>query len=154
MLQVSGVESEWLKQPAQLRSVATLVAHVNRSTAQAFNVTGKITGSNSALAPLVLMAQRGAWRQSASEQGSRLVCLLESLRVLVAGKPVRDTFFVALSVHELGFLGIQAQMNRRTDLVKRACAWIFLAQTLVHHDRPISSTHPTRPWKHGSFERW
>jgi hypothetical protein len=74
MLQVWSIESGWLREQASQRTEATLIAHVNRAAAQAFNVTAKVAGSNSALAPLVFMAPRSAWWQSASEQGSRLVC--------------------------------------------------------------------------------
>ena len=125
MLQVSGVESEWLKRQAQQRAEATLVAHVSRTPARAYNVTARMTGSNPALAPLVLMAPRSAWWQSASEQGSRLACWLEAIRVLAAGKPARDVFFVALSGHELGLLGIDAYIQRHRDIAKRAYTWIF-----------------------------
>jgi hypothetical protein len=124
-LQVSSVESGWLKEQAQQRVEATLVAHANRAAAEALNVTVKISGSNPALAPLVFMAPRSGWWQCVSEQGSRLACWLEAIRVLAAGKPARDCFFVALSGHELGLLGIYAYLERRGDLVKRAHAWIF-----------------------------
>ena len=130
MLQVSSVESEWLKEKAELRAEATLVAHVSRTDAQAFNVTAKIAGSNPALAPLVVMAPRSGWWQCASEQGSRLVCWLETIRVLATGKPTRDAFFVALSGHEVGFMGIDAYLKRRADVVKRAHAWIFFGSDL------------------------
>jgi hypothetical protein len=130
MLQVSSTESEWLKAQSQQGAGATLVAHVNRTTAQAFNVTAKIAGSNPALAPLVLMAPRSGWWQCASEQGSRLACWLEAIRVLAAGKPARDIFFVALSGHELGLLGIDAYIKRQEDLVKRAHAWIFFGSDI------------------------
>ncbi|MFM9883585.1 MAG: M28 family peptidase [Burkholderiales bacterium] len=129
-LQVSSVESEWLKGQAQRRAEVTLVAHVHRTAAQAFNVTAKITGSDPALAPLVLMAPRSAWWQSASEQGSRLACWLEAIRVLAAGNPKRDAFFVALSGHELGLLGIDAYLQRRRELVKQAFAWIFFGSDI------------------------
>jgi hypothetical protein len=62
-VQVSSIESEWLKEQAQQRAEATLVAHVSRTAAQAFNVAVKIAGSNPALAPLVLMAPRSGWWQ-------------------------------------------------------------------------------------------
>jgi hypothetical protein len=130
MLQVSSVESEWLKEKAELRAEATLVAHVSRTDAQAFNVTAKIAGSNPALAPLVVMAPRSGWWQCASEQGSRLVCWLETIRVLATGKSPRDAYFVALSGHEVGFMGIDAYLKRRADLVKRAHAWIFFGSDL------------------------
>ncbi len=129
-LQVSSVESGWLKEQAQQRAEATLVAHANRTAAEALNVTVKVAGSNPALAPLVFMAPRSGWWQCVSEQGSRLACWLEAIRVLAAGKPARDSFFVALSGHELGLLGIYDYQNRRRDLVKRAHAWIFFGSDI------------------------
>ena len=124
-LQVSSVEGEWLKHQAQQRSEATLVVHVGRTPAQAYNVTTKVDGSDPALSPLVFMAPRSAWWHSASEQGSRLACWLEALRVMAAGNAKRDAYFVALSGHELGLLGIDAYIERRPDLVKRAHVWVF-----------------------------
>jgi hypothetical protein len=124
-LQVSSAESQWLKHQAERRAEAMLVAHVIRTPAQAYNVTTKVAGSDPALSPLVFMAPRSAWWQSASEQGSRLACWLEALRVMAAGRTRRDAYFVALSGHELGLLGIDAYIERRPDLVKRAHVWVF-----------------------------
>ena len=120
----------WLKEQAQQRAEATLVAHASRTAAEALNVTVKVAGSNPALAPLVFMAPRSGWWQCVSEQGSRLACGLEVIRVLAAGNPARDSFFVALSGHELGLLGIDAYLKRRGDLVKRAHAWIFFGSDI------------------------
>lgn len=130
MLQVSSVESEWLKEQAQRRAQTTVVVHVKQTVARAFNVTARIAGSNPKLAPIVLMAPRSGWWQCASEQGSRLACWLEAIRVLAAGKPARDCFFVALSGHELGFLGIDAYLKNRRDLIARAHAWLFLGSSI------------------------
>jgi hypothetical protein len=129
-LQVSSVEGEWLKEQARQRPEATLVAHASRTAAEASNVTVKIAGSNPALAPLVFMAPRSGWWQCVSEQGSRLACWLEVIRVLAAAKPARDCLFVALSGHELGLLGIDAYLERRGDLAKRAHAWIFFGSDI------------------------
>jgi hypothetical protein len=129
-LQVSSVESGWLQEQARQRAEATLVAHASRMAAEALNVTVKVAGSNPDLAPLVFMAPRSGWWQCVSEQGSRLVCWLETIRVLTAGKPARDSFFVALSGHELGLLGIYDYQKRRGDLVKRAHAWIFFGSDI------------------------
>ena len=129
-LQVSSVESEWLKEQSRQRAEATLVAHATRTEAEALNGTVKVAGSNPALAPLVFMAPRSGWWQCVSEQGSRLACWLEVIRVLAAGKPARDSFFVAMSGHELGLLGIDADQKRRGDLVKRAYAWIFFGSDI------------------------
>jgi hypothetical protein len=135
-LQVSSVESGWLKEQARQRAEATLVVHASRTAAEALNVTVKVAGSNPALAPLVFMAPRSGWWQCVSEQGSRLACWLEVIRVLAAGKPARDSFFVALSGHELGLLGIDAYLRRRGDLVKRAQAWIFFGSDIGAPQQP------------------
>jgi peptidase M28-like protein len=130
MLQISSSESEWLRELAAVRAEATLVAQIVRTAARAFNVTAKIAGSNPALAPLVLMVPRSAWWQCASEQGSRLACWLEAIRVLAAGTPARDCFFVALTGHELGYLGMDVYIKRRPELIKRAHAWIFFGSDI------------------------
>jgi hypothetical protein len=130
MLQISSSEIDWLRERAAARDEATLVAQVNGSPAEAFNITVKVAGRNPALAPIVLMAPRSAWWQSVTEQGSRLVCWLEAIRVLTSAKPARDCFFVALSGHELGFLGIDAYLQRRPGVISRARCWIFLGSGL------------------------
>ena len=155
-LQVSSVESRWLTEQAQQRAEATLVAHASRTAAEALNVTVKIAGSNPALAPLVFMAPRSGWWQCVSEQGSRLACWLEAIRVLVAGKPARDSFFVALSGHELGLLGIYAYQKRRGDLVKRAHAWIFFGSDIGAPRQPNlihASDEVLEQWIVGALEK-
>ena len=97
---------------------------------QAFNVTAEITGRDRTLRPLVFMAPRSGWWHCASEQGSRLVCWLEVMRVLAAAKPRRNCLFVAMSGHELGFLGINPYLESRSDLIKRAEAWIFFGSDI------------------------
>jgi len=130
MLQISSAEGAWLKEQAELHAQATLVAQVRRMTAQAYNVTAKIPGSNPALAPLVFMVPRSGWWQCASEQGSRLACWLEVARVLAAAKPVRDSFFVAFSGHEVRFVGVDPYMKGRPGLITRAHAWIFFGSDI------------------------
>ncbi len=130
MLQVSNVEGAWLKQQAQQRADATVMACVTRTPVQAFNVTAKISGHDQSLAPLVFMAPRSGWWQCVSEQGSRLACWLEMMRVLTTAKPSRDCHFVAMSGHELGFMGMNPYLERRQDLIRRAEAWIFLGSDI------------------------
>ena len=129
-LQVSGIHTEWLRERAAARAKAALLAHVRRTPAQAYNVTAKVTGRSPALAPIVLMAPRSGWWQCVSEQGSRIVCMLEAMRTLAAGRPERDCLFVALSGHELGYLGMEPYINHRPDLIKRAHAWIFFGSDI------------------------
>jgi len=130
MLQISSSETEWLHQQSAARAEATLVAHVSRNTTQAFNVAARIAGSNAALAPLVVMAPRSGWWACTSEQGSRIACWLEVMRAVSVGKPLRDCFFVALSGHELGLIGIDPYIKRHPDLLRRSHAWIFFGSDL------------------------
>jgi len=130
MLQVSSADGVWLKEQAERLAETTVVAHATRTAARAFNVTSAIAGTKPTLAPLVIMAPRSGWWQCASEQGSRLACWLEAMRVLAAGRSPRNCFFVALSGHELGYLGIDAYLKSRADLIKRAHAWIFFGSSI------------------------
>ena len=136
MLQVSSRESDWLKEQAETRAEATVVAQAKRTAASAFNVTAKIAGSKPTLAPIVVMAPRSGWWQCASEQGSRLACWLEAMRVLATGSPARNCFFVALSGHELGYMGMDAYLKSRRDLLKHARAWIFFGSSIGEPRQP------------------
>jgi hypothetical protein len=130
MLQVSNLDGAWLQQRAQEHTEATVVAAIERTPAQAFNVTAKISGRDQSLSPLVFMAPRSGWWQCVSEQGSRLVCWLEIMRFLAAAKASRDCHFVAMSGHELGFMGMNPYLERRQELIKRAEVWIFLGSDI------------------------
>ena len=149
MLQISSAESTWLKEQAERHAEATLVAEVRRTTAQAYNVTAKIAGTNATLAPLVFMVPRSGWWQCASEQGSRLACWLEVIRALAAAKPARDSYFVAFSGHEVGFLGVDPYVKHLPDLIKRAHAWIFFGSDIGAPRQP-NTIHASDD----ALERW
>ena len=136
MLQVSSAEGDWLKAAAERGADSTVEVHADRARTRAFNVTARIAGRDPSLAPVVLVAPRSAWWQSVSEQGSRLVCWLEAMRVVAVGAPARDCYFVAPSGHELGFLGIQAYLARRPELLRRAHAWIFFGSSIGEPGQP------------------
>lgn len=149
MLQVSSSESQRLRELAANRAEVTLVAHVTRTPAKALNVTAKISGGNPDLAPIVVMAPRSAWWQSVAEQGSRLVCWLEAIRAIAPGRPMRDCLFVALSGHELGFLGMGAYTSKRPDLLARARMWMFFGSDIGAPGQP-SMIHACD----ATLERW
>src|SRR5260221_8078923 len=123
-LQISSAEAEWLNVQAQQRVQATLVAHVERTPARGFNVTTHIAGSDQNLGPLVITTPRSGWWQCASERGGGIACWLEIIRIIAAGKPARDCFFVVMSGHEISWLGADAYLDQRKDLAKRAFAFI------------------------------
>jgi hypothetical protein len=135
-LQVSSTETQPLTEHAKAGVQATLVAHVERTAAQAFNVTAKVSGADSNLSPLVISTPRSGWWQCASERGGGLACWLEAMRSLTATKPVRDCLFVAFSGHEISWLGIDDYLKRRPDLVKRARAWIHFGANVGAPRKP------------------
>ena len=136
ILQVSNVESAWLQRYGQQGTSATLVAHVKRTSAQAINITVTIPGRDPSLAPLVVMAPRSGWWQCVSEQGSRILCWFEIMRSLAAAKPRRACHFVALSGHELGFMGMAPYLTRREEMIRRAEAWVFLGSDIGQPGQP------------------
>lgn len=130
VLQVSSAEGEWLHERARRKSPVTLVAKASHVATRAFNVTGKIPGAKKNLPPLVISTPRSGWWQCACERGSGIACWLEIMRVLSASRPARDCLFVALSGHELGFLGINDYLKRRPGITNRVHAWIHLGANL------------------------
>lgn len=136
MLQVSSVETEWLKAQAAKRAGATVLAQVSRVSTTATNVVARIPGSNPKLAPIGVMGPRSAWWQSVTEQGSRMVCLLETMRTVAAAKPARDVHFAALSGHELGALGVDTYVAKRAKMVGEAVVWMFFGSDIGTPGQP------------------
>ena len=130
VLQVGGEEASLLADCARQSSKVRLTAHVERTQAQAFNVTAVVSGTNKSLAPLVVMTPRSGWWSCASERGGGLACWLEIMRAIRDARPVRDVLFVASSGHELGHLGLDRFIERRPGLVPAAKAWIHLGANI------------------------
>jgi hypothetical protein len=155
-LQISSTEAEWLIAQARRHVEVELVVSAQKVASQAFNVTTRVAGSDSSLAPLVVVTPRSGWWQCASERGGGLACWLETIRVLAANKPARDSLFAAFSGHEIGHLGLDAYLMGRADLVKRAHAWIFLGANIGAPQQPnlveISDAAMDR-WIAGALEK-
>jgi hypothetical protein len=136
MLQVSSTEAGWLQEQAAAQAEAAVVATAVRTATQAFNVTATIAGSNPSLPPLVIMTPRSGWWQCASERGGGLACWLETMHVTARAMPRRDCLFVACSGHELGFLGIDAYLDRRPNLITAAHRWIHFGANIGSPRQP------------------
>jgi hypothetical protein len=130
VLQVASEEGPFLAECAGQGAKAHLTAHVERTQAQAFNVITVVSGTNKSIAPLVVMTPRSGWWWCASERGGGLACWLEIIRTMRDTKPARDVLFVASSGHELGHLGIDAFIARRSGIVAAARAWIHLGANI------------------------
>lgn len=130
VLQVASDEASFLADCARQGAEARLTAHVERTQAQAFNVTAAIPGTDKRAAPVVVMTPRSGWWWCASERGGGLACWLEIMRATLHAKPVRDVLFLASSGHELGHLGLDTFIERRPGLVPAAKAWIHLGANI------------------------
>jgi hypothetical protein len=151
VLQVGSEHASWLQEQAQRGVEVQLLAHVRRTPAEAFNVTAKLTGEDPALPSLVIMTPRSGWYWCASERGGGLACWLELMRVLGQPKPARDVEFVASSGHELGHLGINAFIDRRSAIVSNSVGWIHLganigaARSASTQRRPVDTNSGVPP---------
>jgi hypothetical protein len=130
VLQVSSVEIAWLQAQAVAGATAHVVAHVARTAVTADNVTATLPGSMPDLPPVVVMTPRSGWYTCASERGGGLACWLEIMRGLRTARLPRPVLFVASSGHELGHLGIDAYIARRSDLVATAATWLHLGANI------------------------
>jgi hypothetical protein len=130
VLQVTSEEALFLVDCARQGLEAALTTHVDRTQAQAFNVTAVVSGTNRGIAPLVVMTPRSGWWSCASERGGGLACWLEIMRAMRDARPARDVLFVASSGHEIGFRGIEVFIELRAGIVTAAHAWIHLGANI------------------------
>lgn len=130
VLQISSEEAPFLIDCVRHGLTAVLTAHVQRTQAEAFNVTATIQGTDREVPPLVVMTPRSGWWSCASERGGGLACWLEIMRAFRDAKPTRDILFVASSGHEIGARGIEVYIDRRAGIVTKANAWIHLGANI------------------------
>lgn len=130
VLQVSTEEGRWLENAAQQGQVGTLVNQVQRTEAEAFNVIATLKGTDSTLAPVVIMTPRSGWWHCASERGGGLACWLSVLAALSVRRLARDVIFIATSGHELGGIGLEYFLGQQPMLAKKAKVWLHFGANL------------------------
>jgi hypothetical protein len=112
-IQVSSEKREAVFAAVAHGTPGRLISDSGRTPAHARNVVVTIPGRDPTRTPVVVMTPRSSWWQSTAERGGGLVCWLESLRALIAARPVCDVVFTANSGHELGHLGLDDFSARR-----------------------------------------
>ena len=135
VLQVSSDDSAFLEDCARQGAVVRVVTHVDRTHAEAFNVTARLGGADSTH-PLVVMTPRSGWWSCVSERGGGIACWLELMRELEPARRARDVVFVASSGHELGHLGINAFVDGRPGIVAKSASWMHFGANIGAAQNP------------------
>jgi hypothetical protein len=130
VLQIASEHLGVIEAASASQAEVRVVAHATRKTAQAFNVVSDVPGTDPALLPLCVMTPRSGWHANASERGGGLVCWLETLRAVVAARPLRTVRFVASSGHELEHLGLHDYLHRHPGLAHDALAWVHFGANI------------------------
>lgn len=134
VLQMSSTAKEWLTGLATAGTDVRLVAHAERSKAQATNILATVRGRRPELPPVVVMTPRSGWYQSVAERGGGLACWLETLQAVAEARPERTVRFIASSGHELGHLGLDMFLHDEPGLIKGAAAWVHLGANIGAQD--------------------
>ena len=113
-IQIPSEAREMVLAAAGRGAPARLVVHSRRIPARGRNVVITVGGRDRTRTPLVVMTPRSSWWQSTAERGGGLVCWLETLRALIANPPACEVVFTANSGHELGHLGLDDFIARRS----------------------------------------
>lgn len=126
VVQIANASWAALQQAMNERQTGTLIARCERIAVTAFNVRGRISGSNPSLPPMVIMTPRSGWWRCASERGGGIALFLELARDFSLRPPQRDIIFTANTGHELSHLGLDQYLHNNPTLVQDAAMWIHL----------------------------
>ena len=130
VVQVSSVEYERVIAAAESGAEVRIVAQAEIESTTAQNVIVKVAGSDSSLAPLVVMTPRSGWFSCAVERGGGIACWLEIMSSFTGNKPERDVIFIATSGHELGHVGLKSFLSSNAELSESAHAWLHLGASI------------------------
>ena len=135
VLQISSEEAAWLGAAAAGES-AQVIAHIDRTQVEAFNVEVRIKGKKTHLAPVLVMTPRSGWYHCTSERGGGIACWLEMVRYLSRNRPGRDVWFVASTGHELGHVGLDHFLEEHPSITAKAHMWIHLGANFAAIESP------------------
>lgn len=137
VLQVANEAEGLIVEAISSGTEARVIAQVERTEVEAFNVEVKIEGKDPTLSPLVVITPRSGWCRCVSERGGGIACWLEMIRALSENQPERDVRFVASTGHELGHLGLDFFLEHHRTLIKEAFVWIHLGANSAAVDCPV-----------------
>ena len=135
VLQVATEHEAWLQAAAVSGSEAHVTVDVGKETAVATNVEAHIQGHRSELAPLFVITPKSSWWVSTAERGGGIAVWLALLRHFASHRPARDVRLMATSGHELGHLGLKAQLGALAS--QPVYAWIHLGANFACVDSEV-----------------
>ena len=128
-VQVSSLERDRIRAALARGAKFRVVVREKRTPAEARNIVLTIPGRDRSRPPVVVMTPRSSWWQSTSERGGGLVCWFETLRALHANPPGCDVVFTANSGHELGHIGLDDFIARRSGWETKA-TWVLFGANI------------------------
>ena len=138
MLQVASEHGPALAAAAANGARVRVVCDAQRASARLGNVVATIPGRDPAARPLVVMTPRSGWWTCASERGGGIVCWLAVLDAFCRDRPRAPVTMVATSGHELGHVGLDDFIARRTGLASGA-NWLHFGANLGARHLPPSA---------------
>ena len=130
VVQVSGFEYERMVAAAESGAEVRVVGQAGIESTTAQNVIVEVAGSDSSLAPLVVMTPRSGWFSCAIERGGGIACWLEIMSWLSEKPPERNVIFIATSGHELGHVGLKSFLSSNSELREGAHGWLHLGASI------------------------
>lgn len=129
VLQVGSAARDSLEDLARHRRHITVLTSGRTEAGTSANVAvGRYeTGG---VAPLIVLTPRSGWWHCAAERGGGLVCWLEAIRALDAGREDRPVMFLATSGHELGYLGLRRALDADLSQLPKGTLWLHLGANL------------------------
>lgn len=128
---VSSAFSNLLEMKAKMEAGIRVITNIKRERANASNVIAKIPGSNPKLKPLVVLTPRSAWWNAAAERGTAIAAWLTLAKRIKQIHPQRTVYFVALTGHELGYMGLKHFITTHPKLVSSAKAWVEIGANIA-----------------------
>ena len=135
VLQVATEHEPWLQAASANESEAHVTVDVGKEIASASNVEVHIQGHRSELAPLFVITPKSSWWVSTAERGGGIAVWLALLRHFASHRPARDVRLIATSGHELGHLGLKAQLQALAS--RPVHTWIHLGANFACVDSEV-----------------
>lgn len=134
---VDGANESLLQRAIENQQNVKLNVSFEIEATTATNVEVRIAGSQSELAPLIVMTPKSSWWTSTAERCGGIAAWLWCIRESAKSTPARDITFTANTGHELGHVGLEYFLEQHPDLGTGARAWVHLGANFAASNSAI-----------------